>query len=275
VPSIIGAFWGAPLVARELEAGTHRLVWNQSVTRTRWLATKLALTTVCAAIAVGLLSVAISWWSAPLDGASGSQRGSLPSRLTPIAFSMRDLVPVAYTVFAVSLGIALGVLLRRALPAMALTLAVMTFVQIAVPLWVRPHLLPATSHTVVLGRDTLDSIRADGPGAPVSIGVRPAHPGDWVLSQRTVDRAGRTVTLPSWFSSCVLPPQITSAVPQRSEAPDIKGCLSRLTAEGYQQRVVYQPVNRFWPLQWAETGLFLLLSALLWLFSFRWTRRLS
>ena len=36
-------FWGAPLVTRELEAGTHRLVWNQSVTRTRWLATKLGL----------------------------------------------------------------------------------------------------------------------------------------------------------------------------------------------------------------------------------------
>ena len=34
-------FWGAPLVARELEAGTHRLIWNQSVTRTRWLVTKV------------------------------------------------------------------------------------------------------------------------------------------------------------------------------------------------------------------------------------------
>ncbi|MDX6266216.1 MAG: hypothetical protein QOD70_956, partial [Frankiales bacterium] len=114
-PAVIGAFWGAPLVARELEAGTHRLVWNQSITRTRWLATKLVLTLLCAAIAVGVLSLAITWWSAPLDGAIGSQRGSLPSRLTPIAFSMRDLVPVSYTVFAVSLGTALGVLLRRAL----------------------------------------------------------------------------------------------------------------------------------------------------------------
>jgi hypothetical protein len=274
-PAVIGAFWGAPLVARELEAGTHRLVWNQSVTRARWLATKLALTTLCAAMAVGVLSLAISWWSAPLDGATGSQRGSLPSRLTPIAFGMRGLAPVAYTVLAVSLGIALGVLLRRTLPAMALTLAIMTFVQIAVPLWVRPHLLPPTTHTVLLSRSTLDSIRADGPGAPVSIGVRPAHPGDWVLSQQTVDRAGRTVALPSWFTSCVTPPPITSAVPQRVQAPDLEACLSRLTSEGYQQRVVYQPVNRFWPLQWAETGLLLLLSALLWLFSFRWTRRLS
>ena len=46
VPALVGAFWGAPMVARELETGTHRLAWNQSVTRTRWLATKLAVTTL-------------------------------------------------------------------------------------------------------------------------------------------------------------------------------------------------------------------------------------
>src|SRR4051812_12231505 len=34
LPAIIGAFWGAPLVAHELDAGTHRLVWNQTVSRT-------------------------------------------------------------------------------------------------------------------------------------------------------------------------------------------------------------------------------------------------
>ena len=37
-PGLIGIFWGAPLVTRELEAGTFRLTWNQSVTRTRWMA---------------------------------------------------------------------------------------------------------------------------------------------------------------------------------------------------------------------------------------------
>ncbi|GAB4003348.1 hypothetical protein GCM10029992_44650 [Glycomyces albus] len=51
-PALIGAFWGAPLITRELESGTHRLVWNQSVTRTRWLTAKLAL--------VGGLSVAFT-----------------------------------------------------------------------------------------------------------------------------------------------------------------------------------------------------------------------
>ena len=275
VPSVIGAFWGAPLVARELEAGTHRLVWNQSVTRSRWLLMKIGLATLVAGAAVGVLSLAITWWSAPLDGAIGAARGSLPRRLTPIAFGMRDLVPVAETVFAVSLGIALGVLLKRALPAMALTLAVMVFVQIAVPMWVRPHLVPASSTTVAITRDTMDSLFGDPGSGVVHVAVRTPHQGDWTLSQGTV-LAGRTASLPTWFSTCVLPPLPDGGPVKRvQERPDLSNCFARLTAEGYRQHVVYQPVSNFWPLQWAETGLYLVLSALLMLFTLRWTRRLS
>jgi hypothetical protein len=42
IPGIVGVFWGAPLVARELKAGTYRLAWTQSVTRTHWLAVNSA-----------------------------------------------------------------------------------------------------------------------------------------------------------------------------------------------------------------------------------------
>ena len=53
-------------------------------------------------------------------------------------------------------------------------------------------------------------------------------------------------------------------------------CLTRLNDEGYRQHVVYQPTTHFWPLQWAETGLYLTASALLAGLSFWWTRhRLS
>ena len=68
-PAVIGAFWGAPLIARELDAGTHWLAWNQSVTRTRWLAAKLALTGLTAMAATGLLSLAVTWWCSPVDTA--------------------------------------------------------------------------------------------------------------------------------------------------------------------------------------------------------------
>ena len=55
-------------------------------------------------------------------------------------------------------------MLRRSLPAMAVTLAVFAFVQVAVPLWVRPHLLPPVRQTVAISTDNLDGIGLrDGP----------------------------------------------------------------------------------------------------------------
>ncbi len=73
-PALIGLFWGAPLVTRELEAGTFRLAWNQSVTRTRWMAVKLALIGLAAMVTTGLLSLLITWWAGPIDRAGGFPR---------------------------------------------------------------------------------------------------------------------------------------------------------------------------------------------------------
>jgi ABC-type transport system involved in multi-copper enzyme maturation permease subunit len=278
VPAVIGAFWGAPLVARELEAGTHRLVWNQTVTRTRWLATKLGVTALAAAAAVGGLSLAVSWWSKPIDGALSSTHGGLPSRLTPVTFAMRGIAPVGYTVFALVLGIALGIILRRSLPAMALTLAIFTFVQIAMPLWVRPHLVAPVHRSITITTATFDGIAADSSGRPTQISVTTGDPGDWVLSNETVDATGRVAALPTWLAGCLpQPPSPSSSGGQvTATRASIEACFARLTDEGYRQRVIYEPANRFWPLQWAETALFLALSGLLTWFCFWWTRhRLS
>jgi hypothetical protein len=274
-PAILGAFWGAPLVARELETGTHRLAWSQSVTRTRWLATKLGLTAAAAAAVMGVLTVAVGWWSAHLDGATSETHGSLPARLTPVVFGMRGLTPVGYGIFAVTLGVAVGVLLRRSVAAMAVTLAVFAFVQIAVPVWVRPHLIPPVTQTVTIGVGTLDGIGQRGNGAdPTTVlTVRTVDRGDWVLANETLDAGGRAVaSLPSWFGDCLPPPSADRTRTAVGKDP-LAACLARLDAEGYRQRLVYQPADRFWPLQWAETGLFLGLSALLAWFSFWWVRR--
>ena len=61
-PALIGIFWGAPSIARELETGSFRLAWTQSVTRTRWLGSKLALVGGSAMVATGLLSLMVTWW---------------------------------------------------------------------------------------------------------------------------------------------------------------------------------------------------------------------
>jgi hypothetical protein len=50
-------------------------------------------------------------------------------------------------------------------------------------------------------------------------------------------------------------------------------CFTRLNAEDYRQHLVYQPANHFWPLQWAELALYLVVSALLAGCCFWWVRR--
>ncbi len=274
-PALIGIFWGAPLVARELETGTYRLAWTQSVTRGRWLAAKLGMSVLATAVAVGILTTAITWWAHPIDGATGSQHGSLASRLTPISFAMRGIVPVGYAVFALLLGTLIGLIVRRSVPAIALTLAIYVVIQIAVPLWVRPHLVPPTTTTMVISRSTLDGISVDGAG-PVTITTH-ADRRDWILTNQTVDAQGRPTTLPSWFGRCLPPPAAVAQAggPKTHETAgpgSLTACFSRLTDEGYRQHLVYQPHTHFWPLQWAELGLYLAASAILAGLSFRWTR---
>jgi ABC-type transport system involved in multi-copper enzyme maturation permease subunit len=269
-PAVIGAFWGAPMVARELEAGTHRLAWNQTVTRTRWLATKLGLTALAAMAAVGVLTLAVSWWAGPLDGTTGNARGALPARLTPVAFAMRGVAPVGYAVFALVLGVAVGIVIRRTVPAMAVTLAIFTLVQIAVPSWIRPHLVPPAQQTVTITEAKLESLMADDAGT-FRVSLTTGNRDDWVLSNETVDATGQVAALPSWLRDC-LPGPSSSASASPVRAPTVQACFTRLTQEGYRQRLVYQPASHFWALQWAETALFLALSGLLTWFCFWWTR---
>jgi hypothetical protein len=191
---------------------------------------------------------------------------------------MRGVVPVGYAVFAVVLGATLGAVFRRSLPAMAVTLAVVTFVQIAVPTWIRPHLVPTAEQTVTLSREKLDgiSISDNGPGSPLRLTVRTGNPGNWVLSNQTVDASGRAVNLPSWFARCLPPPPApgTGNGPVKAQGPDtMDACFTRLNAEGYRQHLVYHPAKDFWPLQWAELALYLVVSALLAGCCFWWVRR--
>jgi len=145
-PGLIGVFWGAPLVTREIEAGTFRLAWNQSVTRARWLAVKLGLIGLASMAATGLLSVMVSWWASPLDRVTGlpAGRDGTPAldRFAPVLFASRGITPIGYAAFAFALGVTVGVLIRRTVPAMAVTLAVFAVVQVVMPLWVRPHFIP-------------------------------------------------------------------------------------------------------------------------------------
>jgi hypothetical protein len=134
LPALLGIFWGAPLVARELETGTFRLSLTQSVSRSRWLTTKLVVVGLASVVVAGLLSLMVTWWSSPLDRVNGTT-------FSPAYIDRRDLVPIGYAAFGFVLGMAARMLIRRTLPAMAAMLVAFIGVRLAIFEWVRPHLM--------------------------------------------------------------------------------------------------------------------------------------
>lgn len=280
LPALVGLFWGAPLVARELEAGTQLLVWNQGVTRGRWLAVKLGLTGLAAMAAAASIGLAVTWWSGPLD------RSAVPemAQMAPVVFGARGIAPMGYAAFAFVLGVSVGMLVRRTLPAMALTLAVFTAIQLAMPLLVRPHLMPPVAATFELGRENVDGIGAPQGGA-LQIFLRtsavPGHAGAWVLSSKLIDPSGRTVSSgdassgpPSSTIARAVPVSTTSGpcAPQAA-SPGMGSCTAEINRLGYRQQATYQPLERFWPFQWIETGIYALLTLGLAGFCLWWIRR--
>ncbi len=271
-PAVIGMFWGAPLVARELEAGTHRLVWNQSVTRTRWLATKVALVGLSAIVVMGVLGLLLAWWTGALDDAqiAGQESQGIvgTARIEPVLFASRGLAPMGYGAFAFALGVLFGTIIRRTVPAMALTAAVFALVQFAVPQLFRANLDPIVQ-TITVTPENLGGFLMSGEGGPVvEMRVRGEQPGAWIIGNDTIDRDGNVAgTLPSWLSSCVRPD------PERMRPIADPACFKRFADLGYRQRLTYQPADRYWTLQAVETGAFLVLSGGLLGLTLFWVRR--
>ena len=261
VPALIGIFWGAPLIARELEAGTHRLAWNQSVTRTRWLASKLAVGGAAAAVTAAMLSWAVTTWAGDIDAAA-------ENRIQPLTYGARGIVPVSYAVFAFALGTTAGMLIRRAVPAMAATLAGYIAAVASMPLWIRAQLVPARHGTPALNIAELQGITIGVDGRMSVLGKEPS--GDWVLSNRVITADGQLFTGPADPQHCGRPGS-GGHVP----TPSPSQCQDWLGTLGLRQDIAYHPASHFWPLQWAEAGIFLAAAALLVGFCFWWIRRLA
>lgn len=246
-PALMGIFWGAPLVTREIEAGTFRLAWNQSVTRSRWLAAKLGLIGLAAMATAGLLSLMVSWWARPLARAlelSGSQ-GKFGTSLNPLVFAARGVAPIGYAAFAFVLGAAAGVLIRRTLPAMAVALAGFAAVQIVWPLWVRPHLIPPLQISRPFMVRANSELTITAPGNHMTIVGEFTKPGAWILSNHTVTPSGHIFTGPA-----------TQACLGGLQQP----CNSWLASKHLRTVVTYQPASRFWAFQWIDLGIFLTLA---------------
>lgn len=242
IPALLGILIGAPLVARELEQGTHRLVWTQSVTQMRWLAVKLAFVLGGCLVVALVVSLLLTWWLQPWDALDG--------RLGNAAFDFEGTAILGYVLFALALAIAAGALLRRAIPAMAVTLA--GFLAVRLPVEFHLRALYQTPLTV-----TYDiANRASG----VAIGR-----GDWMIRETFVDQAGRHLSDDQVYGACL--------TGFKTSKDTFLQCVHD---HGWLLQDVYQPASRFWTFQGIETAIFTCLGAALLALTIWWvTRRMS
>jgi hypothetical protein len=249
VPALIGAFWGAPLVARELENGTHRLVWNQSVPRRRWLAVKLMVLGVAAVAVAGTLSALLTWAATPVDKAAGD-------RFSTIMFGARDIAPLGYAVLGFTLGAVAGLLIRRTLPTMAIVFLAVIVLQFAVPNLLRPYYMPPKRVTIAMTADSINQARLLGSitGGAVIGGLD--IPNAWVThTTHLLTSDGRELSGDA-FGKCLTDPPKTGAT---GRFGDTAVCLGNLNLH---VDLAYQPNGRFWRFQWTELALYLGLSGL-------------
>jgi hypothetical protein len=225
VPPLIGAFVGAPVLARELETGTFRYAWTQGIGRLRWTIGKLVLLAVAVAAAAGAFSVLFSWYDQPFFAAGYA----IP--LSTRVFDLGEVAFAAWTLAAFAIGALAGMLIRRVVPAIAATLAAYAGLAFAAALWLREHYLPP-----------LLTSKLNLPGSA------------WIVNQ-WYTKAGR-------FAFPARGSQIFGTLQHFCPASNLspQQCLSQ---HGYTWWASYQPGSRFWPFQWIEGGWLLALSVLL------------
>lgn len=221
LPAFIGMFLGAPLLAREFEHGTWRLAWTQSVTRTRWFLVKfpLLLGTVVALSAAA--TAMLTWWRQPLD--------ELQGRLDAAAFNFEGLSLIANSLFAFALGVLAGVVLRRTVAAMAITLVAAVLASFLIAFAVRPHYQTPVTRLI-------DPVTHRGAEAENRSGTT----RDWILRTGWIDQDGRKLSRTE-----------RTRVAREAHAAN-RELGFYLRDLGLRQFVDYQPANRFWRFQIIE-----------------------
>ena len=230
VPVLIGAFAGAPVLARELETGTFRYAWTQGLGRWRWTVAKLVALAVTVAAAAGAFGVLFSWYFSPIV-ASGDESPFLST-----VFDLSGVALAAWTLAAFAIGALAGMLIRRVVPAIAATLAAWSGLAITAAMVLRQHYM-----------------------TPLVSSHPSLQDSAWIISQ-WYTQGGKPV------SQSVIS-QVLQGDPLQHVGPnDVRSAIDPvqyLAQHGYTSWVSYQPTSRFWTFQWIEGGWLLALSALL------------
>jgi hypothetical protein len=176
LPFLLGALVGAPLVARELERGTTRLAWSLAPSRLRWFVVRVVPAVV---IVFGLSFVA----GAALDRLMASMEPGTDMASSFAGYGSRGVVLAARATFVFTIGVAVGAVMGRMLPALIIT-AVIAYVGLAGGIYV---------HGKILANEAVFVDDETGAGVP----------GALYIEQRIRTPDGRVVT---WEELNVLVP---------------------------------------------------------------------
>jgi len=245
LPAAIGAFVGAPLLAREMETGTFRYTWTQGFGRWRWALAKLAALGLAVTVAAELFSLVLGWYYQPYFN-TGNYALAL-NEMSPFNSGLFDLGRVtfaAWTLAAFAIGALAGMLIRRVVPAIAVTLAVYAGLAFAVGGFLREHYLtPLVTTSLNL------------PGSAWVLGQW------WTRGGVTLSQATMVQVMDPIFARKI--PAVPSGDVHLFKQEALASSMQYLTKHGYTYWTRYQPGSRFWPFQWIEGGWLLALSVLL------------
>jgi ABC-2 family transporter protein len=234
LPGLIGVFVGAPLVARELESGTFRFAWTQARSRVQWIVTKLVLLAVVLTALALAFSALFTWWYGPFDAINGRMAANGAYEISGIVFAARAL-------FGFTLGALLGLLIRRTVPAMAVTAAAWVAVVVPSITWLRP-----------LIRKPITTIGHPGKG-----GIAASHVpfNADVIHTWLQNVTGRHVSFDQ------VQQQVIAA--NRGTPPPLDQFNAWMNQHHISEWVSYQPNNWFWHYQTIEAAGYAVLAALL------------
>jgi hypothetical protein len=243
VPALIGAFVGAPVLARELETGTFRFAWTQGFDRWRWALAKLtalAVVLTAAGVAFGAL---VSWCYQPFSAAGNQGLGLYGNTPFAVVFGLREVTFPGWTLAAFATGALAGMLIRRVVPAIVASLAVYAGLAIAAAGVLRGHYLTP--------------LVTSSPNLP---GTAWLLTQSWTKDGRFAFAGNPPLNLINQFCNFA-----QSGSPGKGGGPSSSGnpFAQCLAPHGYTMWSSYQPASRFWPFQWIEGGWLLALSALL------------
>ena len=247
LPALVGAFIGAPLLAREFETGTFRYAWTQGFGRTRWTVAKLGLLAVAVTVVAGAFSALVSWYIQPITADVNHSNPLDP--MDPTIFDLLGVALAAWTLAAFAIGALAGVLIRRVVPAMFATLAASAGLAFVTEAFLRQRYVePMTTPTTHL------SARLEGIHGWV-LGW------EWVQGGKPASLSMINQTLQAIHIKAVDPLSFEPEGPGSSSVPIDP--VNYLMQHGYAVWIIYQPDSRFWTFQSIEGGWLLALSLVL------------